>query len=382
MKKGIFLILIFSSQFLFAQKNELIGTWFCEAGMQVDTNEVYDLSEEDNPINTGVISIDTTYSNFPFLFEIYPNGNFTGFAGKSKSGKWKINEDKIEFSFDSLLFWGKIENNKLILVDYDNFYNSKLILKKIANTKTLNWKARDYKSKNMSVNLNDSLRYSFHFIDRKKVIIDKNYIDSYREISQGEYKVFNYKNYQFLAIDNLKEIETLVFMILDNENSSLNATTTVISTFSKTYESIDCIFKNENLLTNAEISNCKSVLQGEWSSKNEFYPKDCFFDREILTDTYFKLNFLDNKFSIIYGGEGSSGEYQNKISGNWKLGKTGKYLIINYEREFRDMKIDETDYIAVNKISNTLVDITMRLRAIKTNNASYAGINIKLEKIK
>lgn len=384
MRKVFFLILVFNSLIALSQTKDITGIWFSEVAMRIQSNEQVDWLESDSLEETPVCGIDTFYHNIAFFIKIEQDGTFYGFAGNTKKGKWKLVNEKVEFQIDTMFFKGVFENDKLVLIAPAYIASDRILMKKVSIPTKLEWNPKWLKRKYMTVDLNDSLKYGFHFLNKNSVIINKVYKGKFRVLDWGEWETYKFNNYILLNIFNRTSLENYYYVIFKNESASLKAMHTLVHFPKKGYTFYDNIeIKNECLLSKSNIESNNSMLQGDWQAINDFYPKDSLIiEEELIKDFYYHITFSDNTFSINYGGKGKSKNYERIVKGNWKLGETGNYLILNYTINYHKESFKTTRYIAIDNLTNDSFNLTTDIRAINNDRISYGGIDLNLEKIK
>lgn len=204
----------------------------------------------------------------------------------------------------------------------------------------------------------------------------------YRKIDQGRWNIYKYKNFFFIDIYNREEIQSSFYSVSQSSNQGLLGSTFLFPDFFHTsYTKIDSVvFESKEYLTAKERKQSKELLIGEWQARNEFYRQDTLFDRELLTNIFFKLILTARDYSIKYGATGTTKTYKRELHGTWDISKTGEYLEIKYINEFRGKKYKVTDYIAIDKLTHDNLNISWELRSVTDEYFTISGLKILMEK--
>ncbi len=258
--------------------------------------------------------------------------------------KWFLKSDSILIIDDLDCKIGKLEKNKLKLIDYNKTDTSRYHFKR---PKKINLQQNKkqiesillsnvWKKKNL---LNHERIVYYEYFDNKSMIYKNNINDSLNNLQIENWGLTEYKNYYFLyhytkmtpdggSWEHINQILTI------NSNS--------FSLSSAEYQTYDSIFYTVN---NYKKETYQQIL-GNWRSKNS---KDKFYGDY--------LNHINNL--VFFDGELEFNITKEKLvckmdalkkSYNWILGKDGKTLILTYKDDLgMDIFIRYADIIELSE---------------------------------
>lgn len=370
MKYILITITFLSTHVVYSQGLEEI--WVLTAKMDVLNDSIISLQPDSLNKYTDVLPDSSYFSQYGFLIEFSDNNSVSyGNIGQHiKSGHYLQYNDTIKFQADTLKIKAIKNQDLLTVLDLDktNWQNSHFIFDRLnsRSIKNVENSIQDFRMKQYWHIKTDSLSKSFGInlllTDSSRVIIHRRYDDWYSETTSGLFQLNQYKNNLFLYIIDEMSLDEYFFHIFSKEDDVY---------FSESFERGRNVekptrfinsFSNINLPTLKDLKSISNKLIGNWRSSGSSFPFDARLSEfDSIVDTYYYCRFSKNKFEIRYGGtllkEGQRVPKSVKYIGNWKIGRTGKYLELYPENDY-------LIYLTIKKLTKKEAIISISTEAV------------------
>lgn len=378
MKKAIsiFITIIFLASCSSKVENEVVGTWIGNYGTKIRILNESDLVEiESMPIDSNFIErpVDTTHFILPRVLEFENNGQFSSIEKDIINGKWKEKDNRILMLTDSVEAKVTITESKMVIeLNLEEFrliyYYERVLRPSRSAVERL-----DYLGKCWKIDLNDTNRLIYAFVDTNYVIITSEYGTDY-----GYWYNFNSKGIQCINTYNLDVgSETSTYVLQESGESKTNQEFSFKIPKEYNSKTTEILPLNPN-----DYKSLKAKLIGNWINKERFYPKDILFDDEsLLIDFNYNLVFEDSLFKMKYSGKNKEtlAPYERILIGKWTLDKYGNYITLNYQELYKNEKFDRKRFLTLYFVSEKEIEMTLKFRSL-ISEMNYSGRRINLIK--
>ena len=332
----------------------------------------------DNEINNLYLNDTSDFfkTQRPILFDFQNSKKLLikNYSYKDTSFIWSLKNDSILMISDLEYTIHRINRNNLTLIDYNRPDTFWMFLKKPRNI-SINYSKEEISNILISENwtnedtIEEHWDSNFEYFDNGTVlyrykIFDKNFKDSLDNLQLETWGIAEYKNYFFLygyadmrlGNGNIDRINQIVN--ISPESYTLTAT------IDSKIEEFSYLKKNLGEKRQENIEKIK----GNWISSNtkeknygNYLPERAIADGFIeLLEGDLRLNISNNKLSFEI-------DSCAPLESNWRLGKEGRTLILEYEIDEPEVQGINVKYVDILELSDT----RMKLRLF--NNHFYTG---------
>lgn len=357
-------------------KNEVVGTWIGTYKTKVTTPSESDLTETDSILVDSIIReyfVDTTHTMLSRVLEFESNGQFSSIGWDIIRGKWKEKDNEISIITDSLEFKATISKNKMIIELKVEDVSQTYYYERVMQPNRSSVERNDYLGKCWEIDLNDTNRLIYNFLDTNNVIITSQFGTHY-----GHWYNFNSEEIQCIYTYSFDtDLQTNTYILKESGESKTNQY--IFYGIPKEYVS-----QTTELLplSSTDYKSLKAQLIGNWMNKERFYPFDTLIDDESkLIDFKYTLVFEDSLFKMRYSGKNKETLklYEQIINGKWTLDEYGNYITLYYQGLYKNKKYDYKKFLTLYSVGEKELEMTLGFRSLITN-TYYGGERIEMIK--
>lgn len=364
---------------------ELDGLWFSTSRMNIQQRtESTDLVDgEFITKELDHIQIDTFYFNAEAILNFFPDNNFEikGLGNSIGTGTYSLSNDTIVAQVDTLQLKLVQLEDHLLLIDLDSGWQyNQFIFERLKPVPSEPLVIPDFRSNSYWIVESDtsSINHGLEiiFLDSASLIITQ-FQNDYTYTSRGDYKTDSYLNNLYLYFINRNTLDDRMFRLFDWNQDSYKAQCYELAFGEEPPEKQSFEFRTITLPSNKTLKQIKKRLTGSWSlteGEIPFEPELSDFDQ--VEKGFLQFQIDDSSFEIYYGGEFTNENDRQRLSekleGNWKLGRTGKFLELQ-------LTSGETRYLTIAEISKRSFAFNMELKTPDSEGV-YRSQTIKLER--
>lgn len=382
-------VLIFSNTIA----QDIKGTWISTHNMELRSVQERETIEDNEFATTELASneVDTFYNDVYILLDFIDDKKVIvkALGAGQEMVNYTVRNNKLKIKVKKYKIHGWISKNSVVIMEkVSKSKNNETYFVRLNDSKINDKTGIDsisFINTNWVVNTDTSSHnygYNFHFLDSATAIINQDFGD-YGYTNWGKWKIDWYKKHLFIGVSDMNLLETKVYHFFDKKGNTLIGNTYEHYTFAKEpppLKNIELIRKE--FPESKQLKSLKEKLFGRWIAINNPLSIDSAFQYlgnvESVLNQKFEINFDEDKtFQLEKSGTIVTPTNKSpqliSITGNWEMGRTGKYIILKPNNKW-------TKYLTINTLEEDYLEIFCEMEAIYDKN-TISNKTVKMVKI-